>query len=231
MRYSDCYNDLKKIIKREFGYEMAMSSSMAQAIEVWSALMENEPAWADDYVHGNEIPATVASEVARLAVLEFESDVVNDDYINEIYHEVQKNRGTYLEFACGKGGMILKPYINGDEIIVSCVQADSFFPIRYNADMISTCAFLEQFREGKEIFTRIEIWDFDGSQLEIINKAFKSTQENRLGNEIDLESVEMWQGISPRATFECDRMPFGYFRTPLANTVDNSSPLGISIFH
>lgn len=231
MRYSDCYNDLKKIIKREFGYEMAMSSSMAQAIEVWSALMENEPAWADDYVHGNEIPATVASEVARLAVLEFESDVVNDDYINEIYHEVQKNLGTYLEFACGKGGMILKPYINGDEIIVSCVQADSFFPIRYNADMISTCAFLEQFREGKEIFTRIEIWDFDGSQLEIINKAFKSTQENRLGNEIDLESVEMWQGISPRATFECDRMPFGYFRTPLANTVDNSSPLGISIFH
>lgn len=231
MKYSDCYNDLNKIIKREFGYDMAMSSNMATAIEIWSDLMENHPAWATEDVHGNEIPATVASEVARLTVLEFESNVINDDYINEIYHEVIKNLGQYLEFAVGKGGMILKPYIQGDEIIVSCIQADSFFPIRYNADTISTCAFLEQFREGKEIFTRVEIWDFDGSQLEIINKAYKSTQENRLGNEIELASVEQWADINPSATFDCDRMPLGYFRTPLANTVDNSSPLGISIFH
>lgn len=233
MKYISCVEELRKIIRREFGYEIALTSIMAEAINIWSDLMENRVPWQTEYVFGNQIPSTIASEVARLTVLELESKVENEDTVAKIYEKVISKIDEYTEYGLGKGGMILKPFLNGDKIEVSCIQADNFFPIRFDNDEMLTVAFIEQLKRGRDIFTRVEIWDYDDGQLKIVNKAYKTNvnNEERLGNEVELTAVDSWADITPSATFECDKMPFGFFRVPLANVVDAQSPLGISIFH
>ena len=69
--------------------------------------------------------------------------------------------------------------------------------------------------------------------LTIKNKAYKTTVHNSsvLGDQIALSQVREWAAIQEETEINnVNRLLGGYFRIPIANPIDNTSPVGVAIF-
>ena len=235
MKYTKMYEAIAKILKNEEQISFVMSDIMARRIELWSALFQNKEPWLSDTVRSLNLPATVSGEIARLVTLEMETKVEGSSrasYIDDIYRKTVAKLRIYVEYACAKGGLIIKPYVADVGICTQFVQADSFFPISFDdAGNITRCVFLDQFREGNTIFTRVEYHKMEGGFLTIRNRVFKAMTEGVLGVEIPIDNVPRWETLADRMVFEnVQKLPFGYLKIPMANQEDNNSPLGVSCY-
>lgn len=252
MIFNTIINKIKEVINKLFNkstlekatnVNIAMSSDMSNAIDLWSSIYEDKAPWVDNKtIFSANIGAAIASELARLTTIEFKSEISNNDFLNKEYQVVIDNIRNYTEFAAAKGGLVFKPYVANGHIEVDMVQADAFYPTKYNSrSEITGAIFLETKTEGDNTYTRIEYHDLDeGTKVYIIrNYAFvKKNYSNinlsldgTLGDPINLESVDGWEGITPEVTIQNIEKPlFSYFKMPLANTIDSSSPLGVSVF-
>jgi A118 family predicted phage portal protein len=66
---------------------------------------------------------------------------------------------------------------------------------------------------------------------QIINQAYRSTNQDTLGQKVTLDSVDEWATIEDEALITgIDKPLYAYFRYPLANTIDTESPLGVSCY-
>lgn len=212
-----------------------LSSEMANQIDLWTRMFENRAPWLSKTVESAGLSAAIASEVARLITLELVTEVSGSaraTYINDAYQKTVKKLRQYVEYGCAKGGLIFKPYYTHDGIDVQMLQADSFFPVTFDGSgAISQCIFLEQFRIGNKIYSRIEMHTLQGTKLIIENHVFVSTNDFSLGSEIPITSVKRWRDIAQSLVVDgVTRLPFGYFKFPLANTRDSDSPLGVSVY-
>ena len=171
------------------------------------------------------------------------------EYLNEQYKKLKKQLRKQLEYGIAKGGLVIKPYLVVNEtdskkkdyqIEFDFIQADSFYPLAFNASgQITEAAFLQTQVEKEVIFRRLEYHKWANNQVTIINKAFKSNNNQTdgdmtgvdLGQEVPLSSVEAWKDLQPTTTIKNIQKPlFAYFKMPEANTVDTSSPLGVSAY-
>lgn len=123
------------------------------------------------------------------------------------------------------------------------IQSDCFYPFSFNSngDLIDV-AFVQTKTDSDKIYTRLERHRLNVNNVTIENYAFRSTVSTTqdaysgiggltLGTEIPLSEVPEWKDIPPKATVKnVDRLLFGYFKMPDANTIDPHSPLGISCF-
>ena len=67
--------------------------------------------------------------------------------------------------------------------------------------------------------------------IRITQRAFKSTVEDTLGREIDLDTVPRWEHLQPEAIVTETEAPLiGWFKVAASNTVDVDSPLGASVY-
>lgn len=223
-------------IEKALNIEIDQDTLMSRAIELWANLYENKPPWLSDTVSTMGLPASISNEIARLVTIELKAEVTGESarakYLNEQYQKVIKSIRQYAEYACSKGGLVFKPYVDGSNVNVEYVQADYFYPVRYGSDgTITAAAFVEQKQVGDKTYTRLEYHEFDGTKERIVNKAFKSSMKDSLGNEIPLTEVDEWKDLTPEANVEnIDRPMFAYFKIPIANNVDTYSPLGQSVF-
>jgi A118 family predicted phage portal protein len=137
-----------------------------------------------------------------------------------------------VEFGLAKGGLMMKPYVNRDEIAVDFVQADQFYPVAFDANgNITACVFSDQRVIGDKFYTRLEYHTMTEAGYEIRNQAFRSTTKDTLGTQIDLTLVPAWADLVPDATITGVEQPlFAYFKIPMANNVDPTSPLGVSCY-
>ena len=63
-------------IEKEMKVQIAVSGSMDNAIQLWKDMYENHPPWTgEDGTLCTNIPATIAEEMARLVLTEFELSV------------------------------------------------------------------------------------------------------------------------------------------------------------
>jgi A118 family predicted phage portal protein len=217
--------------------DVCMTSQMANQIELWTRMYENRSPWVNNKdVHSANLAPAIASELARLVTLEMKSEVTggNDSgYLDEQYkRKVLKSIRRYVEYGCAKGGLVMKPYITQQGIEVQFVQADCFFPLSFDSSgRITQCVFTEQFRKGKKIYTRLEIHSMQAERIRITNRVFVATNDYSLGSEVPVNSIDRWSELAPEVTLEgADRLLFGYFKVPLANTDDSDSPLGVSVY-
>ena len=273
----------------------AISSQMEEAIRIWADMYENKAPWlkepsANDpeRVVSLGIPAMIASEKARTALLEFSSDVTapmkdvevpnpdykepepdvlgniipsaqpptivekqpigsteRADYLNEQYKKLKKKLRKQFEYAIAKGGMVFKPYpvqgVDGTwNFNFDFIQADNFYPLAFDSnDNITQAAFIQTVIEGQFIYRRLEYHKWENKQVQIVNKCFKSTNNQTqgdingmdLGQEVALTEVSQWKDMQPTVTVgPVDQPLFAYFRMPQANNIDTSSPLGVSGF-
>lgn len=228
-------------IKRVFGTDVAISQPMLDAISLWGDMFLDKAPWLNGTTQSCGLPAAVASEFARLTMVELEANVTGGargDFLNLQLADVLNRLRESLEVACGTGNMALKPYVTADgTIVVDCVPAWRFFPTAYNSQREVTGAiFPERIIKGKVYYTRMEWHNLTKDGYVVRNLAFRSDQEDGLGQACSLTDVAEWAELAPEATFRYsdgsapERPLFAVFRVPLANTVDPESAAGVSVY-
>jgi A118 family predicted phage portal protein len=119
------------------------------------------------------------------------------------------------------------------------IQADNFYPLAFDASgQITEAAFIQTQTEKDIIFRRLEYHKWQNNTVTIINKAFKSSNKDNqggdtsgvdLGQEVPLTVVSSWKDLKDKVVIKNIQKPlFAYFKMPEANTIDTSSPLGVS---
>lgn len=222
-------------IKDAIGVEVAVSDKIANEIDLWAKMYKNEPPWKEKNIKLCGLPAAIAGEFARLVTLELKTEVTGNDFINEEYQAVVSDIRKYTEYACAKGGLAMKPYASEGHIEVDMVQADRFFPTKFNSrGEVTAAVFAESLTVGKKVYTRLEYHQHEGTMYHINNKAFvKQDLDNVevLGKEVPLTAVPEWANLQEEVTLKNVKMPlFAYFKIPNANNVDDTSPLGVSVY-
>lgn len=121
------------------------------------------------------------------------------------------------------------------------IQADCFYPFAFDSNgNLKEVAFIATKTVRDKVYIRLEYWKIKANQVEITNTAWENTNVNTsiangsaisLGKKVPLSSIPEWRDIPERATIHnVDRLLFGYFKMPDANTIDPHSPLGVSGF-
>lgn len=215
--------------------DCVVSPAMAQAIGLWSRIYRNASPWLKPgMVESLNLGATIASKLAKLVTVEMDSHVVGGKraaFLEALYQPVLADMRRYTEYACAKGGLVFKPYPEGNSLGVDVIQAESFFPLSFNSrGRVLAAVFTEQKQEGKTFYTKWETHEPVAGGYRITNRAFMSKDPWGKGQEIPL-SRSPWKGLERKALLEGVTEPlFAYFRIPQANPVDPRSPLGVSVF-
>lgn len=226
------FNLIKSIFGR-FGkpemaeYEPIISPVTQTQLELWSDMYSN----AENQVL--ELPSVIASEFTRLTLSESEIHINGNDCLDKYFSDFYDKLHNSFETACALGGMVFKPYVSGDKIIVDTVRADCFTPVAFSDDSMTSAIFLDRKIVGKKYYTRLEYHTFnsENSTYEIVNTAFVSNNSEYQGVECNLSEVAEWADLEPKMTIENVKQPlFAYFKVPFMNSSDLDSPLGISVF-
>ncbi len=173
------------------------------------------------------------------------------EYLNAQYLKLKKQLRKQIEYGIAKGGLVIKPYIvindsiedNVDptiDIEFDFIQADAFYPLAFDASgKITEAAFIQTKAEKDTIYRRLEYHKWEKNIVTVINKAYKSSTTNSdgnlsgadLGHEIPLSTIPEWSEFQDKVVIKnVERPLFAYFKMPEANTIDTTSPLGVSGF-
>lgn len=214
-------------------------NDMEEAMEDWLEIYADEPRWSNA-CHGKtlNLGATIASEFARLIMIEFESKITGSkraDYLQEQYEKLTKQLRVRLEAGCTVGGIMLKPYVRNGVILPDCNTQDKFIPLSYSNGIITAAAFFNQEVKGKNYYTRIEkqTYSYENKSHTIESHFFVSSNPDNIGSEIKPENLDskMWAGIDPYIVInDVDRPLFAFWKVPFANHIESDSPLGVSVY-
>ena len=167
----------KSNVGKAFGIQIAVSTKMEDALELWTEMYEDRPAWKDSE-KGKitlNLSAAISAEIARLTTIEMKSSVFGSpraDYLDQQYQRVIEKAREFTELACAKGAVVLKPYIQVDKIMVSVVQADDFYPVSFDSDGdVTGGVFLDYTYIENKKYTRLEYHSLDGDTYTISNNA------------------------------------------------------------
>ena len=229
-------NDAKRVLK----VDVAISSDMQTAIDRWALMFMDKSPWLDDTTQSLGLPAAIAGEIARLVTVELESTITGSpraDYLQGEYARVLADLRSRVETAAAGGGLVFKPYVDGEHIAVDCVPAWRFFPTAFGSRReVTGAVFVEQVTKGKTYYTRMEHHQLTDGGYTIRNLAFSSLTWGTLGNPCSLGAVDEWADLEPELTIRYkdgtapEGVLFSYFRMPFSNTVDPESPLGVSVY-
>jgi A118 family predicted phage portal protein len=223
-------------IKDAIKVDIAINTEMADALQLWSEMYVNKATWIDGTkVVSLNLPAAIAGEIARLTTIEMKVDITGNErakYLAGQFNNVMRDIRNKVEVGVAKGGIMLKPYPDGKNLAVDWIQADCFYPISFDSNgNITSCVFLDQKQEGDRYYNRLDYHRMTDGGVVVKNMAYKSSTKETIGSPVPLDSVEAWAGLSEEATIQnVDRPLFAYFKYPLANNIDPTSPLGVSCY-
>ena len=225
-----------------------ITGDMVTAIEEWCNLYSGTAPWLVEDNKSLGLPARIASEIATMVTVEMQMNVTDGTgntvetnkgipmtraaFLREQLEKVIDCIQKQTEYACAKGGLVFKPYPDGDGISFDYVQADDFYPCAYNSrGDIMSAVFLAKKKVNDTYYTRVEKHDLVGTSYTITNSCFKSMGETDVGERCMLSEVPEWAAIDETVTIQNVEHPlFSYFRIPLGNTIDPKSPLGVSVY-
>jgi A118 family predicted phage portal protein len=220
-------------IAKDFNIDISTSDEVLSAIERWSNIYNGRAPWLNEEAKSLYVAKTICEKVAKAVTIELKTKV-DDKEIDKIYQRFIKNIRTNTEYALGKGGMFFKPFYSNGKIKISCIQADKFIPTKFDSTgELLGAIFIDQITRGKDVYTRLEYQELSDTTLVVKNKAYKTTVHNSniLGTQIMLSQVPEWTNIQEEIQInDVNRLLGGYFKIPIANPIDNTSPVGVAIF-
>jgi A118 family predicted phage portal protein len=224
------------VAEREFGASPAVSLTMEQHIGLWYAMMVNTPPWQNCDVKAVGLPAAICREVARPTLVEFTANITGSkraDYLNENFQTAKENFNRALELGLALGGVALKPYIYGDNMLVDVTGAAGFQPTKF--DPSGRCiggVFKDKpVKVNGTYYVRLESHELNSKTYTIKNKAYYSDSAGSVGADAQLTTIPEWADIEPEVAIEnVDGPLFAYFKPPIANTADSNSMCGMSIY-
>ena len=177
-----------------------------------------------------------------------------DDPLNAFVNEVlrQNNFGQkmqeLIEQGAALGGAAMKAWReakhdeNGNEIEgtgrirLGYAMADQFVPIAWDNATISEGIFVSRQAKDGYYYTRLEWHTWDGVTYVITNELFRS--EMKKGGTGEAQDIlgfryplaELYPYLDDETRINVEESLFSYFRTPIANNIDDNSPLGVSLY-
>ena len=235
----------KKQAEEDFNIQAAEFPEMEALINRCANIYRGTPYWLDDKNHIKTInfAKSVCSETARLATLAIGIQIDGSaratwlqEQIDKVYFELRH----WVEYGCAYGTVFIKP--NGESI-------DVFTPpdvmiVNFDNQEIKGIIFKDSYTVGRKYYTRLEYHRFvetivDGVTIYpyyVSNRAYVSKSPQAIGDKIDLKKTK-WADLMAdtppilKANGEkLDGPLYGVLRTPQANNVDISTPLGLPIF-
>ncbi len=133
--------------------------------------------------------------------------------------------------AIGNGATV--EYKNeNNKTIIDYIDGDVIIPYRYTngyiSGMITISRFIEEIGKKTVYYTHITYHEFTGDLYIKLNELYKSSDETTLGKEIDFAS--MFPKIKNEEIIRTKTPHFQIWKPNLANNLDMSSPMGISIY-
>lgn len=223
-------------VGKVFGVDLVWSSDMADALKLWEYVSTGSPPWknADDDIDTINMAKHIADTRAKLTTLGIGitlSGSARADFLQGIADDLLKRLPDRLAEADRLGGMIIK--WNG-------TSWDFVLPGQFgvtakddNGDIVGAI-FASNTTQGRGHYTRLEYHRFEDGVYIVTNKAFKNQVAGStysLGVQVPLTSVDAWADFQEEVRITGLEKPlFAYYRVPGANTIDPSSPYGLSVF-
>jgi A118 family predicted phage portal protein len=118
-------------------------------------------------------------------------------------------------------------------------MADQFVPLAWDNAQITEGVFISRRARKGWYYTRLEWHRWDGETYTITNELYKADMQR--GANADSQDIlgircptaeltELYPGLEPETVIPVEESLFSYFRTPIANNIDDNSPLGVSIY-
>lgn len=154
-----------------------------------------------------------------------------------------------IEEALALGGQALKVWSeaqhdeNGNEIpetrklMIGYAMADQFVPLAWDNAKVTEGVFVSRIAKNGYYYTRLEWHRWNGLTYVITNELYRSEMQKGTtpGESQDILGVryplaEIYPYIDEETVVPVTESLFSYWRTPIANNLDDNSPLGISIY-
>ena len=158
------------------------------------------------------------------------------EQIDKVYFQIRH----WVEYGCAYGTVFIKP--NGESLDVF-TPADVMIT-DYDNQEIKGIVFKDSYTVGRKYYTRLEYHRFVETTIDgvtffpyyVSNRTYVSKSPNSIGDAIPIKETK-WADLAEEAgPFFKENMKkitcplYGVLRTPQANNVDISTPLGLPIF-
>lgn len=154
-----------------------------------------------------------------------------------------------IEQGCALGGATLKVWADvryDDEgreipetrkIQIGYGMADQFIPTSWDNAKVTEGVFISRQAKDGYYYTRLEWHKWDGTTYIIRNELFRSAIQKgkNPGETQDILGIryplaEIYPNLEEETVIPVEESLFSYWRTPIANNLDDNSPLGISLY-
>ena len=225
------YNAMYTAVAKELG-DYLYSSATAQAIDLWARMYRGQAPWNNDRTKSAGLASAISSEIARLITIELTGEATGSAVLSSELQKVIPKLRRYVEYGAAKGSLVIKPIVCDDTLTTQFIQADRFFPLVWDSSgNLTKCVFADQMRKGNTVFTLIEVHTIDRGEYTVENRLYRSNYDGSLGTRIALSEVDKWAELDDEGRFAgIDRLPFGLFVCPIANHIDEDSPMGVSVY-
>ncbi|MDC2867571.1 phage portal protein [Bacillus sp. BP-3] len=180
------------------------------------------------------MPKVISSEMANLVFNEKCEISVSDEKMNEYIQEVFKNNAfymqfqNYLEYMFALGGIAIKCYADDKGARIGFVNAECFIPLADNGKEITEGIFVNESRKNNKKYTLLEWHIWEGKTYVVRNELYESESDD-LGVKVPLATL--YQNLEEEVRMDgLKRSLFVYIKPNLANNVDLTSKLGVSIY-
>lgn len=193
---------------------------------------------------------SASNALASLMFNERCSIKVNDSKLQNLLDDIFKDNNYYLDqethletwIALGSGA--IRPYVENDKIKLSWANATEIYPLEANTtkvDQIAISRRLQKVENNNAVYyTLLEFhqwgnWTTDEQGRKyrpyvITNELYRSSDPNVVGENVPLDYIDEYAGLSPSTTFNYLEKPlFAFYRNAGANNKNLVSPLGIGL--
>src|SRR5690625_1896750 len=176
-----------------------------------------------------EMASLVFNEKCEISIGDNENDTA--EFIFDVlkHNKFNKKFQDFLEYSFSMGGMVIKPYVEDDQVKLSFVTADCFIPISWQNETIREGVFINETQKGRKKYTLLEWHVWENGVYTVKNELYESETGADLGRKVSLDVL--YPGLEPIVGMPKIKKPiFVYFKPNTANNFDTQSPLGISLY-
>ena len=230
-------------IGKIFGVELISSSEMNTALKKWDDISTGKPSWlnTNDDIETVNMAKHISDTRAKLTTLDIGIAVSGSsraDYLQTLADQLLELLPDGIADADRLGGVMIKWNGKAWDFIL---PGDFGITEKDNNGDIIGAIFAAHTSQKSAHYTRLEYHRFEGTDenggrlYHVSNKVFKNQLnihgEYTIGAEVHLKDVDVWAHMEPEVSIRKLKKPlFAYYRVPGSNTIDPSSPLGLSVF-
>lgn len=222
-----------------------ISDYYTRHIEPAKRIYQNKPPWKDVVNTGikkkkrarslTNMAKVICDKLATMTFSEQCDIAVSDKEYNDVVMDTLEANcfwerfPEFLSRSYALGGGVLKGYIENGEICINYINADRFFPTKWNSRQITEGVFCNEYVQNGCCYKLFEYHTLTDEGVSIRNVLYKSDSKSNLGTVVPVS--ELFPQLSENVIFKGIKKPiFVYFKPAVGNNMVFDLPLGLSVF-